>query len=89
MFDESGRAPRFEMDHRTAKAQLINCDDFDRDNIVTACRSGNVMLRREDLHGDRAVEARRGPETPLPFPVRNAGRNCRVALTRMSGCGAT
>ena len=44
-----GRGLRFELDHSTARARLgEDCDDFDERNIVTACRSCNVLKGQMD-----------------------------------------
>ena len=44
-----GRGLRFELDHSTARARLgEGCDDFDEENIVTACRSCNVLKGQMD-----------------------------------------
>jgi len=46
-----GRGLRFELDHSTARARLgegEDCDDFDEGNIVTACRSCNVLKGQMD-----------------------------------------
>lgn len=43
IFKREKRTLRFEMDHRTAKAVIADCNDFDMANIVAACRSCNVM----------------------------------------------
>jgi hypothetical protein len=41
---EQGRGLRFELDHKTPRARLGDaCDDFDAANIITACRSCNVL----------------------------------------------
>jgi 5-methylcytosine-specific restriction endonuclease McrA len=42
-YAELGRTLRFELDHRTAKARLVQRNDFDLNNIVAACRSCNVI----------------------------------------------
>lgn len=46
--EKQGRGLRFELDHRTARGRLSDCDDFDPDNIVTACRSCNVLKGQMD-----------------------------------------
>ena len=44
-----GRGLRFELDHSTPRARLgEDCDDFDGENIVTACRSCNVLKGQMD-----------------------------------------
>jgi 5-methylcytosine-specific restriction endonuclease McrA len=44
-----GRGLRFELDHATPRARLsMDCDDFDEENIVTACRSCNVLKGQMD-----------------------------------------
>lgn len=44
-----GRGLRFELDHCTARARLgEDGDDFDEGNIVTACRSCNVLKGQMD-----------------------------------------
>jgi 5-methylcytosine-specific restriction endonuclease McrA len=45
-----GRGLRFELDHSTPRAGLgEDCDDFDEGNIVTACRSCNVLKGQMDI----------------------------------------
>ena len=47
---ELGATLRFELDHRRAKAKLGSLrDDFDIRNIVTACRSCNVLKGQMDV----------------------------------------
>ena len=44
VYRELGATLRFELDHRTAKSRLGNArDDFVPKNVVTACRSCNVI----------------------------------------------
>jgi hypothetical protein len=43
VYEEQGRGLRFELDHAIPRARLSNCDDFDPGNIITACRSCNVL----------------------------------------------
>ena len=57
VFEESGHTLRFHLDHRTAKAGTIDCDDFDLDDIVTACRSCNIVKGQMD-EGRFIVELR-------------------------------
>ncbi len=46
---EQGRGLRFELDHAKPRAKLgEDCDDFDARNIVTACRSCNVIKGQMD-----------------------------------------
>jgi hypothetical protein len=49
MLECERRGLRFELDHSCSRAQLGDaCDDFDHRNIVTACRSCNVMKGQMD-----------------------------------------
>jgi hypothetical protein len=49
VYAESGRTLRFELDHSTARSRLIDCNDFDLANIVTACRSCNLIKGQMEL----------------------------------------
>ena len=49
---QEGRGLRFELDHAVPRAQQGDeCDDFDGRNIVTACRSCNVL--KGQMEGSR------------------------------------
>jgi hypothetical protein len=54
VYAEQGRTLCFELDHREAKARLDCRDDFDVLNIVTACRSCNVLKGQMDVERFRA-----------------------------------
>ena len=40
---------RFELDHRTARSRIANCDDFDMPNIIAACRSCNIIKGQMEM----------------------------------------
>jgi 5-methylcytosine-specific restriction endonuclease McrA len=48
LLEKEGRVLRLELDHVSPRAAGSQCDDFDALNIVTACRSCNVMKGQMD-----------------------------------------